>query len=86
MNRSIIFRKSLLMTFKVWNYGFTLIFIWMMLSFCMMLWNFGINLSLALSAIFCISVFFIDWHRCYRKIYIGIKSIGNSENIEEKNN
>ena len=76
MPNSSIFRwKTLLMTLKVWNYGFTLILIWMMLSFAMMLWNFGIHFSLVLSASICIAVFLVDWLRCYRKLSTGIEKL-----------
>ena len=75
IKRKIIAWKALLMTLKVWNYGFTVIFIWMILSFAMMLWNFRINFSLVLSAFVCIAVFLADWLRCYRKLSTGIEKL-----------
>ena len=75
MNRNVIFWKSLLMTLKVWNYGFTVIFIWMMLAFCMMFWNLNIQVSFCLSAVICISVFTADWFRCFKKIKNGLNQL-----------
>ena len=79
MENRIISWKSLFMTLKIWNYGFTLIFIWALFSFCLMLWNIGINLSFVFSAIVCSSVFIADWIRCKRKICSGIKELKSKE-------